>query len=61
MLPLRCAGWHMPVVGAQGVMDFPPAWGEVRVCLQALVAPDVVCAEGECEAGWGLVPRCKAP
>lgn len=43
VLPLRCASWHMPVVGSQRVMDFPPAWGEVGVCLQALVAPEVVC------------------
>lgn len=51
VLPLCRASRHMPVVGAQRVSDFPPAWGEVGVCLQALVTPEVVCAEGECEAG----------
>lgn len=45
VLPLRCASGHVPVVGAQSVMDFPPAWGEVCVRLQALVTPEVVCAE----------------
>lgn len=57
VLPLRRASWHMPVVGAQRVTDFPPAWGEVGVCLQALVAPEVVCADGTCETrGGGKVP-----
>lgn len=57
VLPLRRSSWHMPVVGAQRVMDFPPAWREVGVCLQALVAPEVVCADGKCETrGGGKVP-----
>lgn len=49
VLPLCRACWHMPVIGTQRVTDFPPAWGEVRVCLQALVAPEVVCAERVCD------------
>lgn len=47
VLPLCRACWHMPVIGTQRVTDFPPAWGKVRVCLQALVTPEVVCAERE--------------
>lgn len=56
VLPLCRAAWHMPVVGAQRVADFPPAWGEVGVRLQALVTPEVVCAEGHCEARCGGSP-----
>jgi len=62
VLPLRRASWHMPVIGPHRVMDFPPAWGKVRVCPQALVTPEVVCAEGECEVRWGTrSPCCRAP
>lgn len=43
MLPLCGARGYVPVVGARAVPYGAPSWRQVRVQLQILVCPDIIC------------------